>query len=412
MEIALSLLPLSETVNAESEAHVAQILAESNSARTPVYPIGGGTSLNLGLPANQQGIGLHLGQLSQVVDYPARDMTITVGAGITIGELRRTLAPESQRLAIDAPCSERATLGGIIASNHSGPLRFGHGTMRDHVIGIRAVDGRGQPFAGGGRVVKNVAGYDFCKLLTGSLGTLGVITEVTLKLKPNPESRALVCCCPPRLDQLETLLAGLVQSATTPVSIDYLTGRACELSGLEAVESGWLVVGFEGTAAEVTWLVDTLEKEWSTLETGELKTFRDDQAEPVMAGMVAFPADEEAPLVVKVTGLPSATESIVQCLSAVEEIDGIQAHAGNGVTVARFRDFPAEGLARVLDGKILPVAARANGAVTILSNPSGGEMTHHSVWGSADVPFDLMSRVKAAFDPQHILNPGRFVYQV
>ena len=92
------------------------------------------------------------------------------------------------------PQPDAATLGGVVATDCSGPRRYGCGTMRDYVIGISAVDGRGVPFKGGGRVVKNVAGYDFCKLLTGSLGTLGVITQVTLKIKPLPESSALLVC--------------------------------------------------------------------------------------------------------------------------------------------------------------------------------------------------------------------------
>ena len=121
-------------------------------------------------------------------------MTITVEAGVTMRTLADLLAKERQRLPVDVPQAERATIGGVIATNWNGPRRYGEGIVRDFVIGISAVDGRGLPFKGGGRVVKNVAGYDFCKLLTGSLGTLGVITQVTLRLKPIPEQSALVAC--------------------------------------------------------------------------------------------------------------------------------------------------------------------------------------------------------------------------
>src|SRR6185295_19830055 len=120
------------------------------------------------------------------------------------------LATERQRLPIDVPQAERATVGGVIATNWNGPRRFREGTVRDYVIGISAVDGRGQPFKGGGRVVKNVAGYDFCKLLTGSFGTLGVITQVTLRLKPIPDQSALLACTVPDLAAAEKLLSALI----------------------------------------------------------------------------------------------------------------------------------------------------------------------------------------------------------
>src|SRR6478736_2819398 len=120
--------------------------------------------------------------------YPARDMTITVQAGVTIARLRDVLKAEGQQLPVDVPFPDRATLGGAVATNASGPRRFGHGTLRDYVIGISVVDDRGEEMKGGGRVVKNVAGYDLMKLYTGSLGTLGIITQLTLKVKPRPEA--------------------------------------------------------------------------------------------------------------------------------------------------------------------------------------------------------------------------------
>jgi glycolate oxidase FAD binding subunit len=404
-------LPLSETISAESVEHVTEVVKSANQNLTPVYAIGGGTSLDLGLPAKLDGIGLELTSINQVLDYPARDMTITVGAGITIEQLRQTLSPESQRLPIDVPQASQATLGGLIASNHSGPHRFGHGTMRDHVIGIRAVDGRGNHFAGGGRVVKNVAGYDFCKLLTGSLGTLGVITEVTLKLRPIPPASKLVCCAPRDLERADRLLAGLTDSVTGPVIVELLIGPAWEdVSGLGPAPAGWLVLGFEGTETEVNWMTNEIQREWREQQVESVQQLSCDDAEDLYSRMVEFPADESAALVLKTTGVPSGTRRMIQVLREVDESIGIQAHAGNGVVIAKFSEFPPDGLSRVLAGKIEPVAAAASGSATILSNPSANEMTHHSVWGATDVPYHLMRQVKQAFDPNNILNPGRFVY--
>ncbi|HJT77552.1 MAG TPA: FAD-binding oxidoreductase, partial [Gemmataceae bacterium] len=151
-----------------------------------LYPLGGRTMLGLGLPPARPGLGVDLRALDQVIDYPARDMTITVRAGIPLARLAEILAAENQRLPIDVPRADRATLGGALATNASGPRRLGFGTLRDYVIGLSAVNDEGQETKAGGRVVKNVAGYDLCKLFIGSLGTLGVITQATLKLRPLP----------------------------------------------------------------------------------------------------------------------------------------------------------------------------------------------------------------------------------
>lgn len=148
-------------------------------------------------------------------------MTITVQAGITLQTLREVLRVERQRLPIDIPLPDQATFGGAIAANASGSRRFGLGTLRDYIIGISAVNDEGREVKGGGRVVKNVAGYDFMKLFTGSFGTLGIISQVTLKLKPEPEALALMII-PASLAQVATFLDSLTKSRTRPVTVDLL----------------------------------------------------------------------------------------------------------------------------------------------------------------------------------------------
>src|SRR5262249_19160904 len=143
-------------------------------------------------------------------------MTVTVEAGVRVARLQQLLAAEGQRLPIDVPRAGEATLGGALATNASGPRRLGFGTPRDYVIGITTVNDRGESTKAGGRVVKNVAGYDLCKLHVGALGTLGVISQVTLKLRPLPESSALVCFgCGD--GELPGILDALHTSRTRPV---------------------------------------------------------------------------------------------------------------------------------------------------------------------------------------------------
>jgi len=146
----------------------------------------------VGYPPSRSGIILEATAWQQVVDYPSRDLTITVQAGISVGQLQAVLAEQGQWLPVDVPQAVTATLGGSLAVNVSGPRRYGYGTWRDYVIGIRFLQDEGVEVQGGGRVVKNVAGYDLMKLQIGALGTLGVITQVTLKVRPKPE-RSTVC---------------------------------------------------------------------------------------------------------------------------------------------------------------------------------------------------------------------------
>src|SRR5262249_27968312 len=147
-------------------------------------------------------------------------------AGVRMSDLASTLAAEGQHLPIDVPRAGEATIGGVVATNWNGPRRYGDGTIRDYVIGIDAVDGGGPRLKGGGRGVKNGDGYDFCKLLTGSLGTLAVITQLALKVKPQTETAATVVGECADLEIVDNGLKRLAMLETPPMAIDLLVGRA------------------------------------------------------------------------------------------------------------------------------------------------------------------------------------------
>lgn len=413
MAIATEQLPLTETLSPGDPAGVAAAVRDAVSAGTPLYPIGGGTSLDYGLPATQPGLGLSLAGLNRVIDYPARDMTITVEAGITIETLAQTLAAERQSLPIDLPHAASATLGGAVATAWSGPRRYGHGTLRDYVIGISAVDGRGTPFKAGGRVVKNVAGYDFCKLLTGSLGTLGVITTLTLKVKPLAECSAYLVCDLHNLPSAEPLLASLVSSATTPTSIELLLGPQWQqhpsLGLATAGTIGRLAVGFEGSRAEVDWMLAQLAREWSALGVGLSRALDEPQSAALAADLRDFPALADAPLVLKASVLPSRTTSFVETVRQVDPLASVQAHAGNGIVLVRFAKFESGDVSRALIGKLQPAARISGGSAVVLSSTLSG-LTRQAVWGGVPESSRWMAEVKRQFDPKNLLNPGRFVY--
>ncbi len=176
----------------DSVAELQAIVRAAVAAGLAVYPQGGRHGARLRRRPRSPRRGGRDDRLDRVIDYPVADMTITVEAGMTLAAIRTLVGSAGQRLAIEAPHPDRATLGGIFATASTGPRRFGWGRPRDAIIGVGFVTGDGELVRGGGRVVKNVAGYDFPKLLTGSMGTLGIITELTLKVNPRPEASALV----------------------------------------------------------------------------------------------------------------------------------------------------------------------------------------------------------------------------
>jgi len=407
-------LPITDHRTPADQPALQAMLAEAHATDTPVYPIGGGTALGYGHAATTPGWGLTLTQLNRVIDYPSRDMTITVEAGMTLQALGETLAGDHQWLPIDAGQPAQATLGGLVATAWSGPRRYGCGTMRDYVIGIQAVDGRGVPFKAGGRVVKNVAGYDFCKLLTGSLGTLGVISQVTLKVRPRPERSAFVVVDVSDATLAERLLAAIVHSAVTPVAVELLAGphwRNCELLGPTGTATyARLAVGLEGTADEVDWMVERLISEWRELGASAGRAVLGEAAALLWEQLRDFAEPADSPLVLKASVLPSRVTEWIAAAVAVDTEVSIQSHAGNGIVIARFARFDAGDISQALIGNLQPLARRQGGNTVVLHCGSAG-LTRQAVWGSAGAEVAWMTRAKRQFDPKNLLNPGRFVYE-
>jgi len=387
------ILPLTEIVTPPDQAAVADVVRRAWESGTPIYPIGGGTSLDYGLRPTRPGLGLSLAGLDRV-------------------------ASERQRLPVDISRAERATVGGVVATNPSGPGRYLWGTLRDYVIGIQAVDGRGMAFSGGGRVVKNAAGYNICRLLTGSLGTLGVITQVTLMVKPMPETSALLARDVADLDTAERLLAELVHSKTLPAAVELLVGPAWQgdhgLSPESESAAGRLVVGFEGMSAEVDCMIDELGGQWRRSSGVSPSEIRGDSCAGAWHCLTEFPghgspSDAAARLAAQISVLPSAVVNLIRLLVEVDPECSIQAHAGDGVIRAQFAREPRQ-VAAVLADRVRPAVAEAGGSMVVLSYPGSVELRRDDVWGPATGALCVMQSLKSGFDPKGILNPDRFAY--
>jgi glycolate oxidase FAD binding subunit len=391
-------------------AELGDTVGRASSDGLAIYPLGGRTMLDYGLPPTRKGIGVDLRGLNQVIDYPARDMTITVQAGITIAKLQELLATENQRLPIEVPQADRATLGGVIATNTSGPRRYGFGTLRDYIIGISIINDQGQEVKAGGRVVKNVAGYDMCKLYIGSLGTLGIITQVTLKLRPRPEEQALVAIgCEP--ESVGLLLDRLHKSKTRPVCLELLNAAAVrginhKVGGLLPETTWVLVVGFEENNQAVCWQVKQLIKEYAPHYSGELNAFASAMAEPLWQALIDFPALPERKLTFKANLLPSGTVMFCKQATTLSPNLQIQAHAGNGIVIVHVVHDLSMDQAQAMMRKLVGWAGAAQGNVIVQRCPAEWKK-HLPVWGTPRDDEWLMRLVKEKLDPHNIFNPGK-----
>ncbi len=404
--------PSSELVEVAHAGDVAGAIAAACAAQRPIYPVGGGTSLGLGAVASERGTILSLGKLNQLIDYPSQDLTITVEAGMTMAELAKHLAAASQRLPIDVGGAEAATVGGVVAANLSGPRRYRFGTMRDYLLGLTAVDGTGKVFSAGGRVVKNAAGYDLTRLMIGSLGTLGVITQVTLMVRPQPAMSAFAAIPLPSLEKADSLLDSLRTSNLEPVALELVAGdRFLEGPNPEAAATLW--IGFESSEVEVRWMLDV------AAELG-----RNDGVEVVLKdapklvestwrgltehAAIIHPDRRDTTLAVEVTVLPSKTVAVAVRLREVDPQVSLQCRAGNGVLLGQFACEPDR--TNQLVTEIRTAATELGGFAIVTAYPPESRLDQQAVWGPPGHEMRVMQRIKQQFDPEGILNPGRFVF--
>ncbi len=380
----------------------------SSGAARPIYPAGGRTATNFGPAIRQPGITVSTTNLAKVIDYPARDMTVTVEAGIRIDELAKTLATERQRLPIDVPQAHRATLGGVAATNCSGPRRFGLGTMRDYVIGISAIDATGRLFKAGGRVVKNVAGYDLCKMLTGSLGTLAIITQLTLKLRPLPDTAIILWTTFDRLGTIDEVLEHQSKSAARPVALDVLDSNAAAAVAAEAglelpPHRPVLCIGVEGTEPESTWQVKTLKEELAPLGPNEIVPVSGTDATKLWFALTEFQVPSDDPLTFKANLLPSQTVAFVD--AAVKAGCAVQAHAGSGIVIGHLPDsMTTVAGAQTLLASLRSQARKCRGNLVVVHCDNGWK-NELPMFGDPEPSWPLMRKLKRELDPQNLLNP-------
>jgi len=382
-------------------AELGDLIRRASAEGLALYPFGGGTMQHLGYTPTKPGFGVDMRAFDQVIDYPARDMTITVQAGITIAKLQEVLAKENQRLPIDVPQPEIATLGGAIAVNASGPRRYGYGTLRDYVIGISFMNDEGQEVKAGGRVVKNVAGYDICKLQIGALGTLGIITQVTLKVKPKPEAMGTLWLDNFGPKELTELLDGLHRTQTRPVAVDAVTSRSTRPEPKLAADRFSMCVLFEDSTEAVRWQVSQWKSEskyqWQNLNMSFAARYLAAFTNPLTMGL-GFHANMA----------PSSCSDFLQATVAFSLPPHLVCNAGNGIVYGIWNDeLPLPNAANMLTS-LRQFTVQNHGNLVITRCPAEWKR-ELPIWGEPRGDWALMKKVKQAIDPKNLFNPGKFL---
>ena len=377
-----------------TERELAEVLRLSNDAGLAVIPRGGGTKLGWGNSPTRADLILSTARLNEIIEYTWADLTVTVEAGCTIQKLQETLAQHGQRLALDPLWPEKATVGGVLSANDSGALRLRFGALRDLIIGVTIALPDGTLASSGGKVVKNVAGYDLPKLVTGALGTLGVITRAVFRLHPLPLNSHSFSISTGNAEEMQkfvlavqdsklahTFLQSHFSDEKPPVSDILFEGTEAGLAAQEAQLRNLAAPASVSAASTSNW------------------TARE--------GLWAF-SDPAGTAIAKISILPTNMAHTMKLL----------AHSANAQQLRWKALLYATGLGWLrLEGKpgALCAALQAlrgelqsqDGSLVALHRPN--KLPAFDAWGPASDALPLMRAVKQQLDPKNTLNPGRFV---
>ncbi len=393
-----------------ADAHeVSRLLALAHAEGLAVIPRGAGVAAGLGNPPLRADIVLDLTRLHRVLEYEPADVTVSVEAGIALEDLGRVLAKHRQTLPLDPPGFRGRTVGGVLATNASGPLRARYGTARDMLLGVRFVQADGTITWGGSRVVKSVTGYDVPKLMVGALGTLGVIVEATLRLHPMPETERTWLVSLDSLAGARDLLAALFDSALQPARVEII-----DAGGLAALHESAAAIGVAISIASVDEAVRAQGERVTELAAaagGAARPVDDDFWDRYDAALAHTPG---AIIALRITCLASDVTDVVAAVASVAAGLGLDARvsgcAGHGVLRAV---LGGECSVDVWHSRVVtPLRERlgGDGGTVVVEQAAPAVKAGIDVWGPIDPrAFAAMQRLKAEFDPTGVLNPGRFV---
>ena len=405
-----------------------EIMGWASSQRITVFPRGGGTQLALGNVPQEVGLVLDLSQQSRMLDYQPADLTATVEAGITLGQLQQELAEGGKFLSIEAPMAEAATIGGILAANTSGPLRYCYRQPRDWLIGISVVGSDGTETKAGGKVVKNVTGYDLNKLYTGSMGTLGVIVEATFKLSPSPTAHGAIVARFPGTSQAIAASTKLLRKLFRPQGIQVIDGQAAQHLNIEhgmlatpGASEALAFAFFSGRPKAVQRQLEDSTKLLMEIGSTEVTTLHEAQGQSLTKSVcdLGWSPDTQPYLSIKANLPPSVLSAVIdQCLqeSPLGLPPGVLADPGFGQVrlfwwAGSVSDWLDDGAVLQAILKIRGIVREAGGNTLVEFCPLTLKK-QIDVWGGQPGGMEVMHRLKQKFDPLGIMSPGRFVGKI
>ncbi|MGB6017843.1 MAG: FAD-binding oxidoreductase [Nodosilinea sp.] len=378
-----------------TEAELSAVMACAHAHHWRVLPCGSGSKLTWGGLGSGVDLVVSTARLNQIIDHAVGDMTLTAQAGVKLVDLAPRLAQHAQFLAIDPAYPAEATLGGIVATADTGSLRQRYGGLRDMLIGISFVRYDGQVAKAGGRVVKNVAGYDLMKLMTGSFGTLGVLAQLTFRLYPVQDVSKTVVVTGAAA-AIAALTSALRLSPLTPVAMDLLSPALADSLGYGKTLA--LLSRFQSISPGVDEQVQTL---LGLVEAGlsasVLEGAEDEQIWAASREALFPSAGDLGQAVVAKVGLPPI--QAVAWLDQLPPRSVARLHAGSGLGTARLGEASAE---------VLETLRSTAGYLTLLESPLALKKTV-DVWGYSGNALSVMKALKTQFDPYNGLSPGRFV---
>jgi glycolate oxidase FAD binding subunit len=388
------------------EGVIAAAVAEAAMAREPLAISGNGTKSGMLRPV-QAARNLSTHNLTGITLYSPNELVISVRAGTKLAEIEASLAEHGQHIIAEPPdfssmfgVPAQQTIGGVIATNLSGPRRVAWGAMRDHLLGVRAVTGWGEVIRSGGRVLKNVTGLDLCKLLAGSHGTLGVITEVTLKVLPAPEAVGTVAL--PELDAVAGV-AALSAALGSPYSVSGAAwlpaDAAARVPALAALGCSVALLRIEDFATSVAYRTGRLRDDLNYAAADLLDDATSRGVWRAVRDLAPLPADV-SDAVWRISVRPSAGPAVLQAVSQAFGARGFLDWGGGLVWIAG----PGTSAAHAA---VMTAAKAAGGAWTVMRAPEPLRAAVDVIPPEPEPLARITRRVKAALDPQSILNPGR-----
>ena len=401
-------------VSPGSVEEISRLLVLAAAEKLGICPRGNGTKIATGLIPRKLDVALSMLRINRITEHDVPNLSLSVEAGITLTALQKQLAQTGKGsfLPLDPPYTEKATIGGIIAANGSGPRRYLYNTARDLLLGLKAVLPNGDIVAFGGKTVKNVSGYDMTKLMVGSWGALGVITEITTKLLPLPEASATLLSSFDELAKAGSLTRKVLHSVLLPSAMELMDEKAAGRLG----EKGRYLVAFslEGVGEAVDRQVAEIGEMAKNEGAVGTKVLRGEEDRIFWVRVRDFALAVEAPVILRANFVISKQAEILGKYEQMAKAAGVESafigHAGNGILRCYCIGDAAAKTGALTDmiGAFTAEAAKNDGNLIVEAAPRALK-EKVSVWGQPRSDTVVMRRLKEKVDPAGVLNPGRFV---